>query len=241
MHPSFRDDASLARSLQERSGVLLWSLWDNVFSSHDFFEGDVVWIWKSWFWKNTWEVEMVPPSVPKFVITNFLNKKNLYCISRNLVTISNICYKWRNVKSSNSITVLRGWFSTQKSWSLTWKSSLRGRWHNLCVCSLLLGSLDIFFSLKKKVLTWKFDLSGSRHVWVFESKVFTWYFLIGTTIEHCIIDSLNLKTSTDLNWLWVRDESTIKFSSLPDFCLTFGSNANVISIIGSYLSFFFSK
>jgi len=41
-----------------------------------------------------------------------VNKWHLYCISKNLGTICNICYKRTNVKSSDSISVLRGWFST---------------------------------------------------------------------------------------------------------------------------------
>jgi len=57
--------------------------------------------------------------------------------------------------SSDSISVLKGWFQT-------WKSSLRGWGHGWCACSLLLRPLDIFLSLKEKVLTWNFDLSGSR-------------------------------------------------------------------------------
>ena len=33
-------------------------------------------------------------------------------------------------------------------------------------CSLLLGPLDVSYSLKKKVLTWSVDLRGRGHVYV---------------------------------------------------------------------------
>jgi len=80
--------------------------------------------------------------------------------------ISSMCYKWTNVKSLDLIWILRGWFSTWKSWSLTWKSSLWGWGHNLGDSSLLLGSLNVSFSLKEKVSTWKFDLSGLEGTFV---------------------------------------------------------------------------
>jgi len=86
-----------------------------------------------------------------------VNKWNLYRISKNLGTMSNICYNWTNVMSSDSISGLRGWFSTWQSWSLTWKSDLRGWGHNLGAYSLLIGLSDVSFSLKEKVLIWKFD------------------------------------------------------------------------------------
>jgi len=78
-----------------------------------------------------------------------MNKWNL------LGTISNICYKWTNAKSSNSISIFKRWFST-------WKSGLQGWGYDFSTCSLLLGSSNAFFSLKEKVLFWKFDPLGSR-------------------------------------------------------------------------------
>ena len=81
------------------------------------------------------------------------DEKCLYWISNNLGKISNICYRWTNTKSSDSISILMGWF-------LTWKSDLRGRGCALSTFSLLVGSLNIFLCLKEKVLTWKFDLQS---------------------------------------------------------------------------------
>ena len=111
MHPSFVDGASLASSFKERSGVLLRSLWGNVFSGDGWFKGDIVWTWRSWFWRKRWEVEIVPPEVPKFVIIKNMNKWNLYWVSKNLDTISNICYKWTNIKFFDFDLHLQG-FST---------------------------------------------------------------------------------------------------------------------------------
>ena len=81
----------------------------------------------------------------------------MYCISKNLGTISNICYKWTNVEPSDSISVFKGfifWFERlifrglrAPSWMLvllpgTLKSSylgcsfpFRGKWSWLGVIS----------------------------------------------------------------------------------------------------------
>ena len=73
MHSSFGDGASLAGSSRERSDVLLRSSWGNVFGGH--IEGDVFRTWKSWFSRKRWEVQIVPSSVPKFVITKMWTNK----------------------------------------------------------------------------------------------------------------------------------------------------------------------
>jgi len=92
-----------------------------------------------------------------------MNKRNLYWLSKNLAIISNICYKITNVMSSNSISILRGWFSTWLCWSLTWKYNLRCWGHVLCAVSFLLRSSYGSFSLKEKVLIQGliFELEGT--------------------------------------------------------------------------------
>jgi len=104
------------------------------------------------FWRKGWEVEM---STERAKICNHktCEQMKFVLISKNLGTISNICYKIIKAKFFDSISVLRGWFSTWKTLSLTWNSGLWGRGNDLCACSLLLGPSDASFSLKKKVLT----------------------------------------------------------------------------------------
>ena len=55
-----------------------------------------------------------------------VNKWNLCCISKNLGTVFNICYRWTSVKSSDSVSILRGWILTWKSQSLTLKVGSSG-------------------------------------------------------------------------------------------------------------------
>jgi len=49
---------------------------------------------------------------------------------------------------------------------LIWKFDPLGSRAHLCTCSLLLGSSDVSFPLKEKVLTWRVDLRGRGHVYV---------------------------------------------------------------------------
>ena len=78
-----------------------------------------------------------------------MNKWNLYCISKNLSAISNICYKMNNMKSSDSISVFKGWFWTWESRSsleiFKYFSSL---WKRRSWSSRL-------YSLREKVLIWE--------------------------------------------------------------------------------------
>jgi len=53
-----------------------------------------------------------PTEHAKICNHKFVDKGNFYCILRNWDPISTICYKRTNVKFSDSISVLRGWFST---------------------------------------------------------------------------------------------------------------------------------
>jgi len=90
MRPYFGDGTSLAGSLRERSGALLQTLRENVCGGHEFFEENVVWTWKSWFWRKRYEVEIVPPSVPKFVITKFWT--NEICIAFQRIWVQSLIF-----------------------------------------------------------------------------------------------------------------------------------------------------
>jgi len=75
MHLSFGDGASLR---------------GNVFGSHGSFEENVVWTGKSWLCRKRWEVEIVPLSVLKFVITKLWT--NELCIVFQRIWVQSLIF-----------------------------------------------------------------------------------------------------------------------------------------------------
>jgi len=64
MDPTVRDGVILVESLRQRSDILLFgSLGGNIFGSDVSVEEESL-------WRKRQEVEIIPPSMPKFLITN---------------------------------------------------------------------------------------------------------------------------------------------------------------------------
>ena len=133
------------------------------------------------------------PCVKDHCNHKFVNKWNLYCISRNLDAISNICYKWTNVKSYDLITVWEVGFRFESlvfgvegtiwllvlfyhvllmfpsHWKrMSWLKNLIFQSWGTFVC--LLSSLEIlkcFFLVERECLTVTGDLWGWGYVYVF--------------------------------------------------------------------------
>jgi len=90
--------------------VLPQSLRGGVFASHIFIEEDVASTWKSWFSYNHMRGRDCPTELAKFCNHKIYEQMKFVFISKNLGTISNICYKRTNVMSFDSISLLSDWF-----------------------------------------------------------------------------------------------------------------------------------